>query len=168
LLGEEFFYRFLGKEQAAHYRNWGEDQWLAGLRGVAFLMRPGGRAVLQFGGHGQLQELFEAMAKAFEAPEFAVCRGAFRYPTYYPTRDDAVRLARHAGLRVIQARAWTEILVERTPREIVDLFRACTEPALGELLPARSVEQFYRRLEAELRQRGSKVRWRRILLVAER
>jgi hypothetical protein len=123
---------------------------------------------MQFGGHGQLIELFESMRRAFDAPELERARRSFRYPTYYPTCSAAVRLARRAGLRPRAVRAWTEPLAEKTPVEIVAFTRAFTEPALRELLAPHRVKLFYRRLGNDLRRERRRILWRHVLIVADR
>lgn len=168
LLDGRFFYRFLPTARGADYRRWAEARWLEGLRGVASLLAPGGRAIMQFGGHGQLIELFESMRRAFDAPELERARRSFRYPTYYPTCSAAVRLARRAGLRPRAVRAWTEPLAEKTPVEIVAFTRAFTEPALRELLAPHRVKLFYRRLGNDLRRERRRILWRHVLIVADR
>lgn len=164
-----WFYRFLPLPARAAFERWGEARFVEGLRGAAELLQPGGAAVLQFGGRGQIQALFESFGRVLEHPRFARYRGRLWYPTYYPDARLMPRLLARAGLKVVRICAWSEPLRERTPAETVAFVRAFTERTFLGVMRAADRELFYERLEARLCATGlERIAWRRTLVVARR
>jgi SAM-dependent methyltransferase len=164
-----WFYRFLPASARASFTRWGEARFAEGLRGAAQLLEPGGAAVLQFGGRGQIQALYEAFDWALAHPRFERCRGRLWYPIYYPNPRSLPRLLACAGLKAVRVRAWSEPLAERSPAETVKFVRAFTERTFLGALRAPDRELFYDRLGARLRETGlRRIRWQRTLIVARK
>jgi hypothetical protein len=164
-----WFYRFLPAAARASFDRWGEARFAEGLRGAAQLLAPGGAAVLQFGGQGQIQALFEAFDWALAHPCFERYRGRLWYPTYYPNPRSLSRLLARAGLKGVRVRTWSEPLSERSPAETVSFVRAFTERTFLGALRAEDRELFYERLETRLRETGlRRIRWQRTLVVARK
>ena len=156
-----WFYRFLPAAARARFSE--------GLRGAAQLLKPGGAAVLQFGGRGQIQALFEAFDWALAHPRFERYRGRLWYPTYYPDPRSLPRLLARAGLKAVRVRVWSEPLTERSPAETVAFVRAFTERTFLGSIGASDRELFYLRLEERLRETGlRRVRWQRTLVVVRK
>jgi SAM-dependent methyltransferase len=164
-----WFYRFLPAASRASFDRWGDTRFTEGLRGAAQLLEPGGAAVLQFGGRGQIQELFEAFDWALAHSRFQRYRGRLWYPTYYPNPRSLPRLLARAGLKADRVHIWNESLAERSPAETVAFVRAFTERTFLGALRASERELFYERLEARLRETGlRRIRWHRTLVIARK
>lgn len=168
-LRSAWFYRFLPAAARASFDRWGESRFAEGLRGVAQLLEPGGAAVLQFGGRGQIQALFEGFDWALAHPRFERYRGRLWYPTYYPDPRSLPRLLACAGLKAVRVRVWSEPLAERSPAETVAFVRAFTERTFLGAMRAADRELFYERLEKKLRESGlRRIQWQRTLVVARK
>lgn len=164
---KSWFYRFLPSKTRVAFHRWGETRFVKGLRGVADLLQPGGVAVLQFGRHGQIQELFRSFDWALRHPRFKRYSGQLWYPTYYPKQRSLLRLLDQAGLKAVRVRSWNEALSERSPEETVAFVRAFTERTFLRKMNAIDRELFYKRLTARLHKTGlSRIRWQRTLVVA--
>lgn len=164
-----WFYRFLPAAARASFDRWGEARFAEGLRGAAQLLEPGGTAVLQFGGRGQIQALFEAFDWALTEARFNRYRGRLWYPTYYPDPRSLPRLLARAGLTAVRVRVWSEPLAERSPAETVAFVRAFTERTFLGAMRAEDRERFYKRLAARLSETGlRKIRWQRTLVLARK
>lgn len=164
-----WFYRFLPADARAAFDRWGAARFTEGLRGVAELLHRGGSAVLQFGGAGQIQSLFDSFDQALRHPRFARYQGRLWYPTYYPDPRELPRLLARAGLEATEIRSWSEPLSERDADEVVTFVRAFTERAFLAPMSPPDRELFYGRLGARLRETGLRgIRWRRTLVVARR
>lgn len=164
-----WYYRFLSAGDRADFNRWGEARFTEGLRGTAQLLEPGGAAILQFGGHGQIQALFEAFDAALTHPRLERYRGRLWYPTYYPDPKSLPRLLARAGLKAVRIRAWSEPLAERSAVQTVAFVRAFTERTFLRAMNAQDRELFYERLEERLRRSGlRRIRWQRTLVVARK
>ncbi|UFS61717.1 2-isopropylmalate synthase [Sulfurimonas sp. HSL-3221] len=78
------------------------------VRQIRQALKPGGRFVAEFGGHGNAAQVVEAMARVFERhPEF----GPFENPWYFPTDAEYRALLESEGFRVTSA----ELIPRPTP-----------------------------------------------------
>ncbi|WP_345972041.1 2-isopropylmalate synthase [Sulfurimonas diazotrophicus] len=78
------------------------------VRQIRRALKPGGRFVAEFGGHGNAAQVVEAMRMVFERhPEF----GPFENPWYFPTGAEYRALLESEGFRVASA----ELIARPTP-----------------------------------------------------
>lgn len=144
------------------FRRWAAGRRLRAFRFLARSLAPGGVAVLQFGLDGQLRKTHGALNRSVGGAR------KVKFPTYYGTAAEAVRLARRAGLRVRERTTLVEDLKERTSAEIAAFVRGYAEPRLEAALGKRRAREIFAELEKGLRPGAREKEWRRLILVLER
>ena len=80
------------------------DDHAALFKGLAGLLKPGGRLHAQCGGHGNLQAFLTLAREVAETPPFAAFLTGFANPTHFAQPNDELPLLAAAGFT--EARAW--------------------------------------------------------------
>jgi trans-aconitate methyltransferase len=85
--------------------HWVQDQGAA-VRGVARALRPGGRFVAQFGGHGNVADVIAAFEHVAHGPRWAGCRvsSSDKLPYRFHTAATYDRWLKEAGLEIQECR----------------------------------------------------------------
>lgn len=89
------------------------------FRGVARLLKPGGRLHAQYGGLGNLQNFLTLTRELAETPPYAAFLSGFDSPTHFA--DPAAELTRLAAAGFVGARSWLK--PAPTPFKTADDFR---------------------------------------------
>jgi trans-aconitate 2-methyltransferase len=73
------------------------------LKGIAAALRPGGRILLQMGGHGNAAQMLEIITSVAASPEWTTVIGKFDFPYGFHAPVEYVQWLKEAGLRPVRA-----------------------------------------------------------------